>query len=212
MAFAIHEASVDDAEDLARIYVACHIDDDVWKILTANVKHQDHVEWVANNSRAQYHLPERKVYKVIDTATGKIVAYATLTSPYPSSEEERATSASTAGKSLPPGINEGLMKEFFGMLSSTKAYGYDPDKHFHRKGTMVLPEYQRKGLGTMLNAHCNDLADKAKAATYVAARPNSLPMLQKSGFKILADEKIDMTKYGGSREDGKAWALIREPQ
>lgn len=81
-----------------------------------------------------------------------------------------------------------------------------------RQGTNTHPNYQRKGLGTLLSLRCNEIADKAGAKTYVVGRPNSLRMLHKTGFRALATDHIDMTKYGGSKEDGKMWILMREPQ
>jgi GNAT superfamily N-acetyltransferase len=81
-----------------------------------------------------------------------------------------------------------------------------------RNGTFVLPEYQRKGVGTMLSLVCNEIADRAGSKTFVTARPNSLHMLQKTGFEILAENVIDMTKFGGGEEDGKSWTMVREPQ
>lgn len=63
----------------------------------------------------------------------------------------------------------------------------------------------------MLSRRCNEIADKAGAKTYVVGRPNSLRMLHKTGFRAVAADHIDMIKYGGSKEDGKMWILVREP-
>lgn len=76
---------------------------------------------------------------------------------------------------------------------------------------MVLPEYQRKGLGTMLSLHCNKLADEAGAKTYVGSRPNYVHMLKKTGFEIVAEQDIDLSRFGGKKNE-KAWIMVREPR
>ncbi len=80
-----------------------------------------------------------------------------------------------------------------------------------RKGTMVHPDYQRKGLGSWLTRHCNEVADKIGGKTFVVARPSSKHMFESQGFRVLGSEDLDMTKYGGNESDGKSWVLVREP-
>ena len=80
-----------------------------------------------------------------------------------------------------------------------------------RKGTMVHPDYQRKGLGSWLTRHCNEVADKTGGKTFVGARPSSKRMFESQGFRILGSEDINMTKYGGNEGQGKSWVLVREP-
>lgn len=69
MAFTIHETTIDDAESLAKIYIAAHGDDDLWISITEKVKYEDHVAWIAGRNRLR-HSPNRKQFKVIETATG----------------------------------------------------------------------------------------------------------------------------------------------
>lgn len=70
MAFTIHEASLEDTLDMAKIYVAAHIDNDIWKPMTKKVTYEDHVAWLAGIQRSRHNSPNRKPYKVIETATG----------------------------------------------------------------------------------------------------------------------------------------------
>lgn len=76
---------------------------------------------------------------------------------------------------------------------------------------MVHTDYQRKGLGSLLTRHCNEIADKAGGRTFVIARPASKHMFESHGFRVLGSEDLDMTKYGGDENDGRAWVLVREP-
>lgn len=156
-----------------------------------------------------------------------MVAFTHLQYPYTYTAEDRAAILSKPGLRWPLGLNISLALEFAEICSS-KACGYDPSKPFRknsprtshllnlrprtdRQGINTHPSYQRRGLGTTLSLLCNEIADKAGAKTYVVGRSNSLRMLQKTGFKTLATDHIDMAKYGGSKEDGKIWVLVREP-
>lgn len=80
-----------------------------------------------------------------------------------------------------------------------------------RKGTMVHPDYQRKGPGSWLTRYCNEVADKTGGRTFVVARPSSKHMFESHGFRVLGSEDIDMTRYGGNENGGKSWVLVREP-
>jgi hypothetical protein len=63
----------------------------------------------------------------------------------------------------------------------------------------------------LLTKHCNDIADKTGGKTYVVAGPNSKSLFESQGLKVLGNEDIDLTKYGGSAEEGKYWLMMREP-
>jgi GNAT superfamily N-acetyltransferase len=80
---------------------------------------------------------------------------------------------------------------------------------------MVLPKYQRKGLGKWLTRHCNDIADQYRCVTYVRAKPAAAKMLQFSGFEVLGVFDPHMERFGWSRddsEDQKTTVLSREPK
>ena len=80
--------------------------------------------------------------------------------------------------------------------------GYDPEKHFpsfkffcvakltvtDKRNTLILPEYHRKGLGTCLTMHCNDIADMAGQPTFVLSVKRAWKMLERTGFVLF--EKI----------------------
>jgi hypothetical protein len=65
-------------------------------------------------------------------AQSKIAASATLNTPWAFTEEGKAIEMSKKPPPLPAGINEELMKEYFGMISGTSQHGYDPEKHFRK--------------------------------------------------------------------------------
>ncbi|KAF8852246.1 hypothetical protein BDZ45DRAFT_749849 [Acephala macrosclerotiorum] len=209
-AFAIRETSSADVDDMAHMFIICNANDDIWKPMTSRISSDDRLEWMRNYFRNQAAKPDMRSFKVVESATGKIIAFANLQYPYTYTPEDNATMLSRPQLQWPLGFNTALAFEFPETCLS-EACGYDPSKHFHRQGTNTHPSHQRKGLGTMLSLRCNEIADKAGAKTYVVSRPNSLRMLQKTGFKTLATNHIDMTRHGGSKEDGKMWVLMREP-
>jgi hypothetical protein len=59
-----------------------------------------------------------------------------------------------------------------------------------RKGTNVLPEFQKMGLGTCFTQHCNAIADQTGNKTWVPAKPSSVKLLRNQGFKDVAKHRL----------------------
>jgi N-acetylglutamate synthase-like GNAT family acetyltransferase len=74
---------------------------------------------------------------------------------------------------------------------------------------MILPDFQRRGFGTYLIQHCNDIADKTGGKTWVAAGP-SVKMFRQCGFKDVATHNADLKRWGGNTEEDITWLLVRE--
>ena len=62
----------------------------------------------------------------------------------------------------------------------------------------MSPQYQRKGLGSLLISEGLTLADRDGARTYIEASPNGLQLYMKHGWGLIDDILIDMRPYGGS--------------
>lgn len=80
-----------------------------------------------------------------------------------------------------------------------------------RKGTMVLPAFQKMGLGTYLTQHCNAISDKTGDKTWVPARPSSIKMFRQQGFKDVAAHDWHLERWGGTRAASITGLLVREP-
>lgn len=80
-------------------------------------------------------------------------------------------------------------------------------------GTHVLPEYQRQGLGSWLTEHCNYIADKHQAKTYVTAGCKSRGMFKALGFKKFGVFDPHAERWGQEydAEKAKYELLVREP-
>ena len=62
----------------------------------------------------------------------------------------------------------------------------------------MSPQYQRKGLGSLLLAEGLALVDRDGARTYIEASPNGLQLYQRYGWKLIDEILMDMTPYGGN--------------
>jgi N-acetylglutamate synthase-like GNAT family acetyltransferase len=76
---------------------------------------------------------------------------------------------------------------------------------------MVLPDFQKKGFGTVLTHHCNAIADKTGDKTFVTARPTSKTMFEASGFKVLGIHDYQLERWGGDPAWNNHYVLVREP-
>lgn len=150
MAFTIQETKL----DTASIYIACHVNDEIWAPMTKDITPEDHLSWISTRLEGQQDWPQKKVFGVFENATGyvylsflpnrvltdgrsKLVAYATLFIPWKFTEEEKAAEAAKPQLPLPAGMNQDLFKHFLTLMSSSTEYGYDPEKHF--RGSPRLP-------------------------------------------------------------------------
>ena len=75
---------------------------------------------------------------------------------------------------------------------------------------MVHPDFQKKGFGTFLTHHCNAIAGKTGGKTWVTARPTSVEMFRKCGFKDVATHNADLKRWGGNTNEEITWLLVKE--
>ena len=134
---------------------------------------------------------------------------------------------------VPPeieGMNMEVFPTFMESLIFADKHGYDPQTDYRkelslqsppkqvsnswadRKGTMVHPDFQRRGFGTYLTHHCNAIADKTGGKTWVTDRPSSRKMFRQCGFKEVASHNADLKRWGGNTEEEITWLLVREAQ
>ncbi|PVH86480.1 hypothetical protein DL98DRAFT_305741 [Cadophora sp. DSE1049] len=113
---------------------------------------------------------------------------------------------------MPEGVNQVLVKEMTGLIGISKKYGYDSTIHYHRKGIVVLPEYQRKGIASKLSQRLNEIVDGEGGTTYVVTVPASMMLFKTQDFEIIGTESMDMTAFGGAPEQGKNYVMLRKPQ
>ena len=126
------------------------------------------------------------------------------------------------------GINMEVLPIFIERMAIANQYGYEPQTDYRkktslrspykpvskiwvdRKGTMIHPDFQRRGFGTFLTHHCNAIADKTGGKTWVTARPTSQKMFRQCGFKGMATHNADLKRWGGNTKEDITWLLVRE--
>lgn len=76
----------------------------------------------------------------------------------------------------------------------------------------VLPEYQRKGIASKLSQRLNEIVDEEGGTTYAVAVPAAMMLFKKQDFEIIGTGSMDMTKFGGTSEQGNSYVMLRKPQ
>ena len=118
---------------------------------------------------------------------------------------------------------------FIECLRFSGAYGYEPQtdyrRHFSpfpsftkqvsnryadRKGTMIHPDFQKRGFGVYLTQHCNSISDKNGGQTWVTARPSSVKFFRQCGFRDVATHNADLKRFGRKPEKEITCLLVRE--
>lgn len=79
-----------------------------------------------------------------------------------------------------------------------------------RVGAFILPEYQRKGLGSALSRECDVIADEVGVDTYVSAYESSLKMFESAGFVRLGHIETNLGEYGGPNTAFRTYVLKRD--
>jgi len=188
-------------------------EDAIWKVVFKNCKKEDIHIWAMNAFPHRWSLPDITFYTIAEESTGKIVGWTALQFPWvdrPLKEEELAIVNS---HDLPPeieGINMEVLPVFIDCLSFAGEHGYEPQTDYHRKGTMIHPDFQKRGFGTFLTHHCNAIADKTGGKTWVPARPSSQRMFRQCGFKDVATHNADLKRWGGNTKEEITCLLVRE--
>ncbi|KAF2110859.1 hypothetical protein BDV96DRAFT_690726 [Lophiotrema nucula] len=182
----------------------------LWAGMMQNVSASDIRNLLASIHIKRVEKPENEYFRVVDKATGRTVAWASLLHPRPTDLLPSEGGAVPIEMPNIPGINKRLAGLFFNQFGITAEYGYDATQHFHRKGTFVHREFQRRGLATLLQEQCNQIADTAGKATFVLAIPTSKKLFENGGFKVVATFEYDVSGDGKVTE--QRWVMRRDPQ
>lgn len=80
-----------------------------------------------------------------------------------------------------------------------------------RKGTIVHPDYQKRGFGTVLTQHCSAIANKSGDRLWTGAKPSSVQMFKNNGFREVASYDARVERWGLDQMWGKTVVLVKEP-
>jgi GNAT superfamily N-acetyltransferase len=73
------------------------------------------------------------------------------------------------------------------------------------------PDYQKKGLATILLNHVFDLADAEGRKVYVESTMAGHPVYERFGFRDIDLLRVDLSKWGGEKP-GLNTIMLRDPQ
>ncbi|KAL2076000.1 hypothetical protein VTL71DRAFT_943 [Oculimacula yallundae] len=235
MSFEVFEGSIEDVPLTAALFVTTMEQDAHWARLMKDVKVDEWLAWQEDIFKLRWTLPDKRVFFAREVATKKVVGYTTLGSPGSYTQEQ--IDAANGAPPLPEGINLPLMKEMFSVIGMSNKHGYDPTVHYRklfplsalqhpqcvlkkqgpakliisvdRKGIVVLPEYQRRGVASLLSQHLNDIVDKEGGTTYAITTHIAMLIFKKQGFMVLGAKNVGTLKVGDAQVQD--YVMRREP-
>ncbi|RDW82377.1 hypothetical protein BP6252_03489 [Coleophoma cylindrospora] len=224
--------------DIWEVMEIAYADDELWRPSIKNCDPKEVHAWLLEHIAPRWSFPDMEVYQITEKSTGKLVAWTALQFPWkdrPLSEELRAEVVDEHTPPLPKGVNLDAFTAFLGMFVCTYPYGYDMEHDYRkkslpipwldavcgykltlapridRKGTMVLPDYQKRGFGRVLTHHCNEISDKTGGRTFAPIRPNSRKLFSSMGYKKLGESNCHAERFGEDAERGIDWPMLRNP-
>ncbi|KAI4152622.1 MAG: hypothetical protein L6R39_001757 [Caloplaca ligustica] len=214
MAFQLLPSEPSDVPEIADIHHEAFKDDPILGQLMRDVpldRKHDYDRKFFEKAFAQAPFMGSVFHKVVDTDTGKIVAYARWKYPYTLTPAQAAEKAQLdLSRSYPEGTNVELYEEFFRQLDAKRKKFCDDEKDYFLHILIVAPGYQRRGLGSMLIREGLAHADRDNARAYVEASAKGLGLYKKFGWKPVGEITMDMTSHGGKGVEVEE-LLIREP-
>ncbi|KAH7412694.1 hypothetical protein BKA64DRAFT_637386 [Cadophora sp. MPI-SDFR-AT-0126] len=186
---------------MPEIFVPAMSKDLQWSSLMRDAKVKDWVAWQLEYFKLRWKLPDKRLFFAKKFPLGS-----------PGTWTKEQINASSGVPPMPEGVNQVLLKEMTSLIGISKKYGYDSTIHYHRKGMAVLPEYQRKGIASKLSQRLNEIVDEEGGTTYAVAVPAAMMLFKKQDFEIIGTGSMDMTKFGGTSEQGNSYVMLRKPQ
>jgi len=208
MVFELKTASLEDIDEIAHIQYVTYKDDIFMVAAVGNVDPVVVQDWYKQYFKRTFAKPGTRYFKVVDTDTGKIASFSKWRYPHaPLAEEEDELS------DIPPpeGANLELFKAHFGRAGEMQRKYIELDKNYFLHALATLPEYERRGLGSLLLKHGMALADADGAKTYLEASPAGFPLYRRLGWTQIDQIVTDLGQYGGSGIRTSV-CMIREPQ
>ncbi|KAL8926238.1 MAG: hypothetical protein Q9172_001880 [Xanthocarpia lactea] len=214
MPFKVLPAEATDIPDIVAIHQVTWDNDPIVSRLFPNVDPKTQYDYDVDFYKKKFDtkdLTGSVMHKVVETESGKLVAYAKWKYPYTLTAEQQAEKDKLdTSRSYPPGTNVELYEQFFGRLDTLREKYLDEEKDYFLHILIVSPQYQRQGLGTMLIREGLANADRDNARTYIEASPMGLGLYKKHGWKEIDDILIDMRPHGGTGIASEK-ILMREP-
>ncbi|OZJ04495.1 hypothetical protein BZG36_02668 [Bifiguratus adelaidae] len=179
--FSLASATVEDIPDITQVYLQAFGKE------TLSIRMFPHTPgvrkwWEEANTDELLHNPHARFLKVVDAdAEGgkeKIVGYAKYVVPVDGKMKIEDVSAIT----WPEDSDADLCNLFFGQLDNNKKKIMGDRTYIVLELLATLPEYQGKGVGSMLLRWGCEQADRDGLQLYLDASPAGKPLYEKHGF------------------------------
>ncbi|KAI0160895.1 acyl-CoA N-acyltransferase [Hypoxylon sp. FL1284] len=152
--------------------------------------------WVAN--------PRTRLFKVVEDASGRMVAFAKWDPPASfkglddeSAVEEPPKDEGGAAEALrgPEGGNEELFRDLFAGMKRLREK-WDVDEKLLLHMIAVGPECRGRGIATALMKSVLEVADAEGVPAYLEALPLAVPLYRRLGFVGIDSVEFDIAKAG----------------
>lgn len=100
----------------------------------------------------------------------------------------------------PPDCNEALLEEFDNNLAKYKREILNGKPYVYLKILAVLPQYHRRGVGSMHLRSGIEKADELGLPSYLEASPMGTPLYAKMGYETVCEFDFDARKWGLGRD------------
>ncbi|TQS35027.1 hypothetical protein Golomagni_04567 [Golovinomyces magnicellulatus] len=232
--FRLEEATDGDKLEIWQTFLAAFASDELWIPIVQNVVHPKKItQWICTEFALRWYLPDVTIYKITENATRRIAGWGAIIIPwrYRKSTITQELKDKINSSELPPlmdGMNKEALFEFFRTVKASVQYGYDPENDYRtidrtprcflilileidRLGSVIHPDFQRRGFGTYLAQYFNQISDARGDRQWVAARPSSVELFKKNGFSVVGAIDSNLERWGGSREGSTSYILVHYP-
>ncbi|CAD6505126.1 BgTH12-00621 [Blumeria graminis f. sp. triticale] len=216
--FRLEVASPDDMPEIWQVYAAAFEEDEVWPGLFRDVVNPAEIyPWICTNFAPRLNFPDIITYKITEDASGAIAGWTALQIPWKYLHPSVMTDelkAQVTKKELPPplpGMDVESLADAYRTMGGSKLYGYDPENDYHRRGTMIRPDMQRKGFGSFLTQYCNQIVDHTGDRLWTRSRPSSQKMFRQNEFVEVGRLDSHHERWGGTREKSITYILLHSP-
>ena len=158
--------------------------------------------------QSQKEDPTNYYVKATSTATGEIVAWVKYHL-FDDLEREHIPYP----KELPPGTNVPLLEATFIKLKARRDEKMAGKQYGYVLILVVVPEWQRKGVGRKLLQGYLDSMDKRGWESWIDASPAGLGLYEKLGWEQLWGVTVDLGDFGGEKgQTDTTVSLLRKPK
>ena len=191
------EPMSDDSEYLrfAEIEKAAFVEDRLMALCfpTAPDANQDLQFRATELSKEKEKRPTVRFIKAVDVHSGEIIGWSTWYF------VEDPNEPLVFKSDWPPGTNIPLVEQVFSPMNQIRADHMKGQRYFLVGILVVMPEYQRKGIGTQLLDWGLKQADEKGYPCYIDSSPQGLGLYKRLGWKEVGFDQIDEGDWGGER-------------